>query len=80
MSTMSRVWIFLHLLMNTFLDLPFQDPRSCRLVEVGNFQDMCRINPIVRPTAHDRVDTTEAFIDRDLVREVSGDLTDQGSA
>lgn len=37
----------LHLLMDTLLDFSFKDPGTSRLVEVGDFQDVGRIDPVV---------------------------------
>ena len=45
----------LDLLMDPFLHLSFEDACPGRLVEVGNFQDMCRIDPVIGATAHDMV-------------------------
>lgn len=72
---MSQTLVFavstLHFLMNPLLHLPLQDTGSRRLVEVGYFKDMRRIDPVIRATAHDMVAFDIDFVDRHLVA-VSG--------
>jgi hypothetical protein len=43
----------LHLFMRTHLHLPFQYPRSLRLVKVGYLEDMCCIDPSIVASSHD---------------------------
>lgn len=56
----------LHLLMHTFLDFALQDTGAGGLVVVGNFQNVCRIDPVVSATAHDMVTVDVALINRNL--------------
>jgi hypothetical protein len=45
----------LNLLMDAFLNLPFEDAGSRRLVKPSRFEDMCRIDPVVCPSSHDAI-------------------------
>lgn len=56
----------LHFLMNPLLHLPLQDAGSRRLVEVGYFENVSRIDPVIRATAHDMIAFDIDFVDRDL--------------
>jgi hypothetical protein len=72
----------LHLLMHSLLHLTFEDARASRLVVVGDFQNVGRVNPVVRATPHHMVVVHRQFIDRhiavcrtvDLAVVVSGHL------
>lgn len=52
--------------MNTLLNFSFKNPGSSRLVEVGDFQNMGRIDPVVGAPSHDMIASDIEFVDRDL--------------
>ena len=56
----------LNLLMDPLLNLSFQNPCPRRLVKVGNLEDMCRIDPVVRAPAHYVVSRDIALVHWDL--------------
>lgn len=56
----------LHLLVRAFLHFPFEYTGSSRLVVVGDLEDMCGIDPIVRTSTHYMIATDIEFIDRYL--------------
>lgn len=45
----------LHFLMRVFLNLSFQNSRTSRFVELGNFQNMRGVDPIVGSSTHNMV-------------------------
>lgn len=61
----------LDLLMNPFLHFSLEDARPSRLVEVGNFQNVGRVNPVIGATAHNMVSIDVKLVYRHLVRTVS---------
>lgn len=56
----------LNLLMNPLLHFPLQDPGSRRFVEVGDLEDMCGIDPVIRPPPHHLVAIGDEFVHRNL--------------
>ena len=52
--------------MNSLLDLPLKDPSSGRLVEIGNFENMSGIDPVIGPSSHNLVAIHHKFVDRNL--------------
>lgn len=60
----------LHLFMDPFLHLAFQDASPRRLVKPGNFQNMCSIYPVIGTPSHDTVTVDFELINRDLATSV----------
>ena len=56
----------LNFLMDTFLYLSLQDPRSLWLVVIGYFENVCCIDPTVLAASHDMAATNIEFKDGDL--------------
>ena len=56
----------LDLLMHTLLDFPLQNSSPSRLVIFGYFEDMCRVDPVVRPSAHDVIVVDIELIDGNI--------------
>jgi hypothetical protein len=52
----------LDLLMNPFLYFSLEDARPSGLVEVGNFQNVSRIDPVIGATAHNMVPFDIKFV------------------
>ena len=79
MSTLIFAISTLHLLVNALLDLPFEDASSSWFVKTGNLEDVCRIDPIVRPASHDMVSKQLELVDRYL-QSMSNSTLQQGSS
>lgn len=56
----------LHLLVDAFLHFSLENSCPRRLVIVGHFQDVGRIDPVVGAAAHDMVGTDGVFVDWNL--------------
>lgn len=54
----------LNLFMPSSLHLPLKNSSSGRLVKVGNLQDLCRIQPGIRPPTHTGDAICDIFVDR----------------
>lgn len=54
----------LHLLVHALLHLALQDTRARRLVVVGDFEDVRRVDPVVGAPAHDVVAADIVFVHR----------------
>jgi hypothetical protein len=56
----------LHFFVYAFLDFALEDSGTGRLVEVGDFEDVGRIDPVVGTAAHDVVAGDIELVDGDL--------------
>jgi hypothetical protein len=56
----------LDLLMNTLLNLPFEDASSGGFIKTGNLEDMCRIDPIIPTSSHHIVASNFKLVHWDL--------------
>lgn len=80
MDTLVFAVTALDLLMNPFLHLTLEDTGSRWLIEPCNFENMCRIDPVIRPPSHNTVGTDLELIHRDLVNTVRSSSHSQGRA
>ena len=46
----------------TLLDFSFQDPRSCWLVKIGDFQNVCSVDPVVLASSHNLLVIYNEFV------------------
>jgi hypothetical protein len=61
----------LNLLMDAFLDLLFENSRSCRFIIAGNLQNVGGIDPVVGSSSHDMVGRKFQLVDWNLQENVS---------
>ena len=52
--------------MYAFLNLAFQDPGSCGLIEAGNFEDLRCVYPTISPAAHNMIVVDIELVHRNL--------------
>ena len=68
--SITRTLIFpiasLHLLVHSLLHLSLQNPRTSRLVVVGDLENMRSVDPVIGASSHDMIATNIEFVHRDL--------------